>query len=935
MTFLKLLFLKLLLSSGIICIAIMAKANPMDDEESIIPEIEIDEESNVVHSVLNNKPSSISDDVLPIHYNMQLILFNNYLINECTITLNISYVKRYISFYVPNSSDITALTLTQNNGTTYEIKSTNYDENNIIVLDFGDVLLHGTYNLNIEFIIPINIVRESFGTPYINKDGKKEWLIATGIQTKEQQIFPYWGKPKLRITFVISILHHPKYTALSNMQIRKTRILTYDNMMWTDFHETASISIDSVAFLVSDFNRINILVEEAINQTLWCKQQSKLHLEFAETVILYASVYMRNCTWNILRKALEQTSVPFESKVDHVVIPDLQDEIKQTFGFIFYREADIIYNKELDPVAYKTIIARLIARGMVQKYIRNLLEPTYWYHTWLNEGFNVFLQAYIIDKALPYSRMMDLFVVQVQHELLYLNNYLIINSTIKYNSYYENYLHSSLSHIKGSIIWRMLERTLSSDVFLMGIDRYLNNQLDDPEATTSRNLWSAMRSVMIELNSKYEFNIKSMVDSLIMQKYPSVLEVTRNYSTNIVNVSVQFYNKLENMNEEQYYIPVTYTTESTPNFTITWSNIWLTPWSSTIEFSLEENQWIIFNLQQAGYYRVNYDTENWRKIAQYLNSKDYSNIHVLNRAQIINDAFHFAIEKKLEFSVFWELASYLAQEKDYIAWYPMFKAFEFLSNIFPHLDFYPEFKEVLRFDFMRNFKKGYWNLYDESSTNDHMKCLKQELAKWECIISDDPCEEKSRVHLKWHLANPKENRLLPGWKRWTYCNGLKTADSDTWNTIFNDYMKDDTILECLAYSKNSEIIINYLEVKLSQILLKPRYNRSHLQLEPIEQAYALNAKIFLSVIERHTKYMLTSLLNNYKVIKHRRVNEIATLIVIINNAYSEEQLHKIMKFVTEELESSTNVKDNVKGKIVKRWWEIQRQTKYFRSLFNN
>jgi len=154
---------------------------------------------------------------------------------------------------------------------------------------------------------------------------------------KKQQIFPYWGKPKLRITFVISILHYPKYTALSNMQIRKTRILTYDNMMWTDFHETASISIDSVAFLVSDFNRINILVEEAINQTLWCRQQSKLHLEFAETVILYASIYMRNCTWNILRRSLEQTSVPFESKVDHIVIPDLQDEIKQTFGFIFYR----------------------------------------------------------------------------------------------------------------------------------------------------------------------------------------------------------------------------------------------------------------------------------------------------------------------------------------------------------------------------------------------------------------------------------------------------------------------------------------------------------------------------------------------------------------------------------------------------------------------
>jgi len=45
--------------------------------------------------------------------------------------------------------------------------------------------------------------------------------------------------------------------------------------------------------------------------------------------------------------------------------------------------------------------------------------------------------------------MMDLFVVQVQHELLYLNAYVVINSTIEYNSYAENYLQSSLSQIKG------------------------------------------------------------------------------------------------------------------------------------------------------------------------------------------------------------------------------------------------------------------------------------------------------------------------------------------------------------------------------------------------------------------------------------------------------------------------------------------------------
>jgi len=56
---------------------------------------------------------------------------------------------------------------------------------------------------------------------------------------------------------------------------------------------------------------------------------------------------------------------------------------------------------------------------------------------------------------------------------------------------------------------------------------------------------------------------------------------------------------------------------------------------------------------------------------------------------------------------------------------------------------------------MRNFRFSNWNLYDEN--NDHIKCLQQELAKWECIISDYLCEKESTRYLKWHLANPKTN----------------------------------------------------------------------------------------------------------------------------------------------------------------------------------
>jgi len=129
-------------------------------------------------------------------------------------------------------------------------------------------------------------------------------------------------------------MHYPKYKALSNMPIRETKLDDNIYKMWTYFHETNLISIDSVAFLVSGFHQINIS-RGHISQDIWFRPKSEPHLKFAKTVISSANVYMRK--WNIWRKALEQTFVSFENKVDYVVIPDLQDGIKETFGIIFYR----------------------------------------------------------------------------------------------------------------------------------------------------------------------------------------------------------------------------------------------------------------------------------------------------------------------------------------------------------------------------------------------------------------------------------------------------------------------------------------------------------------------------------------------------------------------------------------------------------------------
>jgi len=91
----------------------------------------------------------------------------------------------------------------------------------------------------------------------------------------------------------------------------------------------------------------------------------------------------------------------------------------------------------------------------------------------------------------------------------------------------------------------------------------------------------------------------------------------------------------------------------------------------------------------TGYYRVNYDRTNWKLISNYLNSEEYKNIHILNRAQIIDDAYHLLMANQLELKIFLDLTEYLSQETDYIAWYPMIKALEYLSGFLPYKESQP------------------------------------------------------------------------------------------------------------------------------------------------------------------------------------------------------------------------------------------------------
>jgi len=153
--------------------------------------------------------------------------------------------------------------------------------------------------------------------------------LMTHIQTKKQKIFPYWNNPELRSRFDIIINHHRQHTVLSNMPIKESKPWRF-NITWTYFHTTPLMSIDSIALLVTGYHRISNVTNNKTVSMLY-RPQLKSQMEFSLHIMENITRYLQNISTIVCEK------VSFEKKVDHVAILDLEVEVKQTLGFVFYR----------------------------------------------------------------------------------------------------------------------------------------------------------------------------------------------------------------------------------------------------------------------------------------------------------------------------------------------------------------------------------------------------------------------------------------------------------------------------------------------------------------------------------------------------------------------------------------------------------------------
>lgn len=120
--------------------------------------------------------------------------------------------------------------------------------------------------------------------------------------------------------------------------------------------------------------------------------------------------------------------------------------------------------------------------------------------------------------------------------------------------------------------------------------------------------------------------------------------------------------------ESLWWVPINFAVGSNPNFTSTLPTFWMRGEAAVNVTNLNYFDWIVVNIQQSGYYRVNYDYYMWNLLRVQLNFYNFTDIHVLNRAQIVDDSLNMAQANRLDYRTALGILKYMSRETDHIPW---------------------------------------------------------------------------------------------------------------------------------------------------------------------------------------------------------------------------------------------------------------------------
>jgi aminopeptidase N len=363
-------------------------------------------------------------------------------------------------------------------------------------------------------------------------------------------------------------------------------------------------------------------------------------------------------------------------------------------------------------------------------------------------------------------------------------------------------------------VLKMVQHFLSDDTFAKGLSAYLHRM--EFRAVNPDDLYSSLHEVAITEGAIPAYlSIKEVMDSWANQKGFPFLTVERLPNGLLSVTQDRFLLRAWPTSEPQtWWVPFNMATKSSPDFDRTTPEGWIPEGTRTVTVrpsgavTWDSDDWIVFNKQGSGYYRVNYDAQLWELVTQELVDGDFTQIHILNRAQLIDDAYNFARVMLVEYDVVLGLMEYLKHELEYTPWVSATRALTTIDRMIASFDYYDLFRTFVLNSVTPIFEKlGVRNIDNEPYLD---RLARNVAVRWACYMGSDECQEATTDRIREYIAT--EQRFEADNRNTIMCAGMRDAGYDEgfglWlkmqaSTVTSTRYE---IIDALVCSQNNELL---------------------------------------------------------------------------------------------------------------------------------
>uniref|UniRef100_A0A8U8BV53 Aminopeptidase n=1 Tax=Geospiza parvula TaxID=87175 RepID=A0A8U8BV53_GEOPR len=587
-----------------------------------------------------------------------------------------------------------------------------------------------------------------FLTRYTDR-GQSSMLIASQMEpTYARRVYPCFDEPAMKATFNIRIIHDPSYVALSNMPaIDVSEVKDENGSLWTvtTFNTSLKMSTYLTAFVICDFDYVT-RTERGNEIRIWARKEA-----VKNGYVDYA-VNITGPIFSFLEDILN-VSYPLP-KTDLVALPDFGAGGMENWGLMIFQEASLMNLPSDEFTSRKAMIALIVSHELGHQdkiFYAHVVQPV------LREDSEI---------ARSLSESEDK-----------------IKGSFSLMSLFDN-----ITYSKGASITWMLSGFLTEKLFIRALTSYLkefsfsNANQDD--------LWTHIQMV-VDAQDEVQLPapVKQIMDSWTCQNGFPVL--TLNLTSGTIRQE-QFFNKNNRKSTDSYnntwIIPISWMRNGSSQ-PLTWLDK-SSKMFPEMQVSESDYDWILLNVNLSGYYRVNYDQLNLKRLAHLLENDPKVRSYLFSQAY---DFGYVPIETALE------LTKYLAREDELFIWNVVLLNLipENLESTLKNHEVYPLLKKYLlkRMLPIYHYYAGFIRQNADALEDDYFaQVYLEKLLATACWLGLQDCLDlSSELYAKWR-DNP-EYKIPFLIRRTVCCYGVAAGSDKEWNFAWEMYNHTNSVEE--------------------------------------------------------------------------------------------------------------------------------------------